>query len=106
MNEMVEMSKRMEKKEVVGTVDKEELMKILEEVGSVDGRGNGVVQRIRELVLQVLDIKNEVSVGYMNRVVSKMEGREVDYSVVRYSVMKMDDVEMFKKGRNNWIRKK
>lgn len=102
------MSKRMnirveeEKKKMVG---KEELMKVLEEVGDVSGRGNGVVERIRGYVRDVLEVKGEVSVGYMNKVVNKLEGRDVEYSVVRYSVMKMDDVEMYKKGRNNWIRK-
>lgn len=102
------MSKRMnirveeEKKKMVG---KEELMRVLDEVGDVSGRGNGVVERIRGYVRDVLEVKGEVSVGYMNKVVNKLEGRDVEYSVVRYSVMKMDDVEMYKKGRNNWIRK-
>jgi len=102
------MSKRMnirveeEEKKMVG---KEELMRVLDEVGDVSGRGNGVVERIRGYVRDVLEVKGEVSVGYMNKVVNKLEGRDVEYSVVRYSVMKMDDVEMYKKGRNNWIRK-
>jgi hypothetical protein len=102
------MSKRMnirveeEEKKMVG---KEELMRVLDEVGDVSGRGNGVVERIRGYVRDVLEVKGEVSVGYMNKVVNKLEGRDVEYSVVRYSVMKMEDVEMYKKGRNNWIRK-
>lgn len=103
------MSKRMsekvveEEKKMVGN---EEMLRVLEEVGDVSGRGNGVVERIRGWVREIVNIKGDVSVGYVNKVVNKLEGREVEYSVVRYSVMKMEDVEMYKRGRNNWIRKK
>src|SRR5574343_433658 len=103
------MSKRMnmkvveeESKVVVG---REELLRVLEEEKD-EGRGNGVVGRIRGIVRDVLDVEKEISVGRLNRVVNKLEGREVDYSVIRYSVMKMDDVEMMKKGRVNWVRRK
>ena len=103
------MSKRMnmkvveeESKVVVG---REELLRVLEEEKD-EGRGNGVVERIRGIVRDVLEIEKEISVGRLNRVVNKLEGREVDYSVIRYSVLKMDDVEMVKKGKVNWVRKR
>lgn len=103
MSKRMEMKVVKEEREMVG---KEEMMRVLEEIGDVGGRGNGVVERIRGWVREIVDIKGEVSMGYVNKVVNKLEGREVDYSVVRYSVMKMEDVEMVKKGKVNWIRRK
>ena len=91
MSKRMEMKVVKEEREMVG---KEEMMRVLEEIGDVGGRGNGVVERIRGWVREIVDIKGEVSMGYVNKVVNKLEGREVDYSVERYSVMKMEDVEM------------
>jgi len=93
------MSKKM--KEVVG---KEEIMRILEQ--EQETRANGIVQRIRDWTVQLLEIESEISLGRLNRIISKLEGREVDYSVVRYAILKMDGVEVFKKGKVNYIRRK
>lgn len=104
------MSKRMVevKKEVVEEekkmVGKEDILRVLEEEKG-EGRGNGVVERIRGYVRDVLEVEKKISVGRMRRVVEKLEGRKVEYSVVRYSVEKMEDVVMYKEGRKNWIKK-
>ena len=84
------MSKKM--KEVVG---KEEIMRILEQ--EQETRANGIVQRIRDWTVQLLEIESEISLGRLNRIISKLEGREVDYSVVRYAILKMDGVEVLKR---------
>lgn len=103
------MSKRMnqavEATEVVEMKNKD-LLAILEEVGEPTSRGNGVVARIRELTHQTLEIKGDVPLSYMCKVASKMEERKVEDSVVRYALLHDDQVEVYKKGRNNWVRKK
>lgn len=100
------MSKRMEMKTEAVEVSNADLVAVLEELGDVGTRGNGVVERIRKIARDTVEIKGEISLGYLNRVVDKMEKREVDYSVIRYAVLKMDDLEVYKKGRVNWLRKK
>src|SRR5574343_1064681 len=100
------MSKRMALKPEAVEVSNADLVAVLEELGDVGTRGNGVVERIRKIARDTVEIKGEISLGYLNRVVDKMEKREVDYSVIRYAVLKMDDLEVYKKGRVNWLRKK
>lgn len=100
------MSKRMNSKvvETENTVQKEQIVQWLAEESET--RRNGVVDRIRELTNQILEIEPEISLGKLTKVASKMENREVEYSVVRYAVLKMEGVEVVKKGKINWVRRK
>jgi len=102
------MSKRMNQvKEATEAVEMKntDLARILDEVGEPTSRGNGVVARIRELTIQTLEIKGDVPLSYMCKVASKVEGRKVEDSVVRYALLHDDRVEVYKKGRNNWVKK-